>query len=510
MGIKTFEDYYNRLKKMSPNLYMDGQKVGRDDDRLRGQLYVFKETYERANDPGYQDLCTATSHLTGEKINRFCNINHSIEDLLNKQMMTRVLCHRTGGCIMRCMGIDVMNALSVVTYEMDQALGTDCYQNFEKYLRYFQENDISANCAQTDCKGDRLKRPHEQVDPDLYLRIVESRPDGIIVRGAKIDNSAAPVGDEVIAVPTRFMTDKDSDYAVAFAIPADHEGIKMLVRPAIQHRRKYLTAPVAEVSDAESFTIFDDVFIPRERVFLDGKGDPRQTPYAGFLALLFAHYHRHSYTGCKPAISEVLGSQAALVAEYNGIERQAHVREKLSHIIGTAELVFAAGQVSAYRAERSPSGTYIPDEILTNAGRRLAGEEIYNEYKILADLAGGLSASLPYEEEFFSKETGKLANKYMMRNPKISAENQHRCFRMIENSLVSDFAGVMQVAGLHGGGSPQMETITMMQRFDLERLKTIAKFLAGIEKELPRYERPTVTPRAMLERFRKMYEGSSK
>jgi len=193
------------------------------------------------------------------------------------------------------------------------------------------------------------------------------------------------------------------------------------------------------------------------------------------------------------------------VAEYNGIERTTAVRDKLAHMITTAELVFAAGQMSAYRAEKSASGTWVPDEILTNAGRKLAGEEIYNEFKIVADLAGGLCATMPFEEEFFSEETGKLANKYLMRNPKISAENQQRCFRGIENLIVSDLAGVMQVAGLHGGGSPQMETITMMGRYDLESLKSIAKYLFGIEKELPKYERPPVTPRKMLERFRELY-----
>lgn len=145
---------------------------------------------------------------------------------------------------------------------------------------------------------------------------------------------------------------------------------------------------------------------------------------------------------------------------------------------------------------------------MTNAGRRLAGEEIYNEYKIVADLAGGLCSTIPFEEEFFAEETKELANKYLMRNPQISAENQHRCFRGLENMLVSELAGVMQVVGLHGGGSPQMETITMMARYDLESLKSIAKYLFGIEKELPKYERPTVTPRKMLERFRKTYGGS--
>lgn len=505
MGIKTSEDYYNRLKKMRPNVYIDGHKVDRTDERLRAGINVIRETYDRANDPAFEDLCVATSHITGEKINRFCHIHQSKEDLLKKQLMTRLLCHRVGGCIQRCMGTDALNALSVVTYEMDQALGTAYYPRFLNYLRYYQENDLCANCAQTDAKGYRIKRPHEQDDPDLYLRVVEVKSDGIVVRGAKLHNTIAPYADEIIVLPTRFMTEKDNEYAVAFAIPADWEGVKIVARHAVQHRRKKLLAPIAEFGDAESFTIFDDVFVPEERVFMNGKADPRQTPFAGFLALLFAHYHRHTYTGCKPAISEIIASEAALVAEYNGIEREDHVREKLCHIISTAELVFAAGQASAYRAERAPSGTYIPDEILTNAGRKLAGEEIYNEYKILADLAGGLAATLPLEGDFYNEETGPFLHKYIRRNPKISPEDVHRCFRLIENTLVSELAGVMQVAGLHGGGSPQMETITMMSRYDLEKLKSIAKYLAGIEKELPRYERETVTPRQMLERFRKLY-----
>ena len=489
MSIKTYSEYMNRLKKMKKNVYIDGELVDRMDDRLKPGQNVIRVTYDCANDPQFEDICTVQSHLTGEKINRFCHIHQNQEDLLIKQKMTKLLCHRTGGCIQRCMGIDVMNALSVVTYEMDVALGTTYFRRFEEYLRYFQKEDLCANCAQTDVKGDRLKRPHQQTDPDLYLRVVETKEDGIIVRGAKAHNTIAPYADEIIVIPTRFMTDKDRAYAVAFSIPADHEGVKLVVRPAIHHKRVTLHAPYVGFGDAESFTIFDDVFVPNNRIFMNAHKDAKATPYAGFLALLFAHYHRHSYTGCKPAMSEILASTSALVAEYNGIEKTKHVQEKLSHLIGTAELVYAAGESSAIHSEKSASGTYIPDEILTNAGRRLAGEEIYNEYKILADLAGGLAATLPYEKDFISKETGPFLQKYIRRNPAISSEQILRCFRLIENMLISDAAGVIQVAGLHGGGSPQMETITMMSRYDLEPLKDIAKYLAGIKPEMNRYER---------------------
>ena len=148
--MKSFDDYYDRLLKMKPNIWIGEEKVGRDDSRLQGGMNIIRETFDRAIDPEFEDLCTVTSHITGEKINRFCHIHQNIDDLLKKQRMTRVLCHRVGGCIQRCMGIDALNALSVITYELDQALGTDHYQRFLTFLKYFQQNDLVGSCASTD------------------------------------------------------------------------------------------------------------------------------------------------------------------------------------------------------------------------------------------------------------------------------------------------------------------------------------------------------------------------
>jgi 4-hydroxyphenylacetate 3-monooxygenase/4-hydroxybutyryl-CoA dehydratase/vinylacetyl-CoA-Delta-isomerase len=503
MGVGTYEQFLERMYKMKPNIYVGDEVIDRKDPRLAAGFYAMRQTFDCAHDDRYKDVCTATSHLTGETINRFTHIHQTQDDLFKKQEMTKLLSHRVGGCIQRCMGIDALNALSVVTYEIDAALGTDYNQNFINYLKWTQEHDIVANCAQTDVKGERLKRPHEQSDPDMYLRIVEDRPDGIIVRGAKSCNSASPYVDEIIATPTRFMGSKDNAYAVSFALPADWPGVKLASLPGLRHKRTHIDAPIAHIGDMESLTIFDDVFVPNERIFLNGVRHPESTRFAGFLAIMFAHFHRHSYTGCKPATSEVLASSAALVAEYNGIEKTSHAQEKICHIITVAELVYAAGVASAVRAVKMPSGTMIPDEILTNAGRKLAGEEIFNEVAILTDLAGGLIATLPLEDEFYSDDIGPLLNKYIMRDPSIPAENIHRCFRMIEDQLVSDFGASQMTAGLHGGGSPQMEAVAMMGGYNVEKLKGIAKYLAGIEPDIPIYKRETVTPRRVLEKFEK-------
>jgi 4-hydroxyphenylacetate 3-monooxygenase/4-hydroxybutyryl-CoA dehydratase/vinylacetyl-CoA-Delta-isomerase len=308
------------------------------------------------------------------------------------------------------------------------------------------------------------------------LRVVERRKDGIVVRGAKAHNTIAPYADEIIVIPTRFLTPEEADWAVAFGIPADTEGVKLISRPTAFRPRKLLDAPVNHFGGVESFTIFDDVFVPWERVFLCGEHG-----FGGPLALIFALYHRHSYTGCKPATSDVLMGMAALVAEYNGIENEKHVQHKLAEMIGVAELVYAAGIAAGVKSQQASSGTYVPDVVYANAGRRHAGERIYHEYEIVADLAGGLAATLPLEGDFLSEETGPLLAKYMMRNPEISAEDQHRCFRLISDAICSSMGGVAQIAGLHGGGSPVMEDITLLKNYDMEAKKKIAKHLAGIQ-----------------------------
>jgi aromatic ring hydroxylase len=469
------EEYRARLMAMHNNVYVDGHLVGRDDPRLIPGQNVVSLTYDLANQESDEGLFTAESHRTGERINRFTHISQSPEDLLKKQEMTRKACHLTGGCIQRCMGIDAMHALSIVTYEVDQDSGTEYHSRFLEYLDWFEQNDICANCAQTDVKGDRMKRPHQQADPDLYLRIIEKKRDGIVVRGAKAHNTIAPYADEIIAVPTRHLTAEEAEWAVAFAVPADTPGLKLITRPTSFRSRRHLHAPVANYGDADSLTVFDDVFVPWERVFMCG-----EHAFAGRLAHMFALYHRHGYTGCKPAVSDILMGMAALVAEYNGIERAKHVGGKLAEMIGVAELVYGAGIASAVTGSRAASGTFVPHLIYSNVGRRLAGESIYREYQIVADLAGGLPATLPLEGDFFNPETRPLLEKYIMRNPQVSADNQHRCFRLISDMICSSRAGVDQVAGLHGGGSPIMETIMLLAEYDLESKKAIAKHLAGI------------------------------
>ena len=208
-----------------------------------------------------------------------------------------------------------------------------------------------------------------------------------------------------------------------------------------------------------------------------------ETELAGKLALLFALYHRHSYTGCKAALSEIFTGATALAADYNGIAKAQHVRHKLADMTQIVDLIFAAGIAAAMNAVKTDSGTYVPDTNYCNAGRMLAGEAIYGEYEALAAIAGGLAATLPSEAEFANEKTGPYMEKYIMRDPDVSPENQHRAFRLFQDMMASTWGGHKLIDALHGGGSPVIEKVAIYRDADLERSKNIAKKLGGIPYE---------------------------
>ncbi|MHA2304663.1 MAG: 4-hydroxyphenylacetate 3-hydroxylase family protein [Candidatus Hodarchaeales archaeon] len=476
--MKTSKEYRESLYKMKPNVFINGEKVNRQDPRLEGGIKTISKTFERINEPEFKDLLQAKSHITNETINRFTHIHQSTEDLLKKQEMTRRICRYTGGCIFRCMGIDAMNALSVITHRAEAMTGKPYNQRWLEYLKFWQKNDIVATSAQTDVKGDRSLRPHQQADPDLYLRVVEHRDDGIVVRGAKNHITAAAIAEEIIISPTRFLTAEEDQYSVSFAIPGDWDNVYLVTRASNMKQRDYLSCPSEDFGDVENFIIFDDAFIPNDRVFLGGNEGEHQ--FGGWLALLFALYHRHSYTGCKPASTDIIIGYSALVSEYNGIEDKKHVQSKLADLISVAELVNAAGIAAAYKGTKDESGTMIPDTVFCNVGRKHAGKNFYHELEILADLSGGLPATLPYEKDFFDEKIGPFLKKYIKRKDDIPAENVYRLFRNLSDTLCSSMGGVMAVAGVHGGGSPVMEDIAILKQYDINERKQIAKYLSGI------------------------------
>jgi len=485
--MRTKQDYINGLAKMKRNLYCDGQLIDRTDELQMDCLNTIGTTYDEAAKPENQELCTAISHLTGERINRFTHIHQNKEDLHRKQDMTRMLCQKVGGCIQRCMGIDGTNAIYNVSYEADKVDkgATQYHENFKKWLTRFQTEDLIGCCAQTDVKGDRMLRPAEQPNPSAYVRIKERLKDGIVVDGCKLHISEASVADEILVLPTRALRPEDKDYAVAFAVPGDWDGMKQVVtihnlRPRNHYKRGFVPGAT------DSYVIFENCFVPWERVFLAGEHQ-----HGGVLALLFALFHRHSYSGCKPAIGDIIMGTAALAAEVNNIHKQPHVREKLAELIMTAELGYAAGYTASDLGKPEVfipglgfvpygPGSFIPNSIYCNVGRCLSGEAVWREAEILCDISGGVVATFPHESDFKNPETGEMLLKYTKRNPKMSAEDQAQFWRYLGDHLCSATGGIVNIGNYHGGGSPIMEQIAITTQYDIESRKTLVKYIAGM------------------------------
>ena len=294
------------------------------------------------------------------------------------------------------------------------------------------------------------------------------------------------MADEILVVPTRALREQDKDYAVAFAVPGDWDGVKQVVTIHNLRGRKHFPRGFVPGS-TDSYVIFDDCFVPWDRVFLAG-----EYAHGGVLALLFALFHRHSYSGCKPAIGDIILGTAALAAEYNNIHKTAHVREKLAEIIQTTELGYAAGYTASDMGKPEVympgmgfipygPGSYIPNSIYCNVGRCLTGEAVYRESEILCDISGGVVATLPYEDDFVNPEIKDLLLKYSARNPNKSPEETVQFWRYLGDMLCSATGGIMNIGNFHGGGSPIMEQIAITTQYDIEERKKLVKRIAGIE-----------------------------
>ena len=308
---------------------------------------------------------TVYSPLIGKRINRFCHLHQSTEDLVNKVKMQRLMGQKTAACFQRCVGMDSFNSVYSTTYEVDKKYGTHYHDNFVKFATYVQQNDLTVDGAMTDTKGDRSLSPSKQADPDLFLHVVERRPDGIVVRGAKAHQTGILNSHEVIVMPTIAMGPDDKDYAVSFAVPLDTEGLMMIVGRQSCDTRKtegcQLDLGNSTYGGMEALTVFDNVFVPNDRIFLNG-----ETEFAGMLVERFAGYHRQSYGGCKVGVGDVLIGATALASEYNGVEKASHIKDKLIEMIHLNETLYCCGIACSAEGQPTESGNYLIDLMLAN------------------------------------------------------------------------------------------------------------------------------------------------
>jgi 4-hydroxybutyryl-CoA dehydratase/vinylacetyl-CoA-Delta-isomerase len=479
--VKTSQEYTSSLDGLAREVYVLGERVADPVNHpiLRPSLNALAMTYGLAEDSSAEGLMHARSGLDGSEINLFTSIHTSTEDLIRKVRALRLLGQKTGTCFQRCVGWDALNAVSSVTYEVDQAKGTSYHKRFLDYLKYVQENDLVLNGAMTDVKGDRSKRPSEQADPDLFVHIVERQADGIIVRGAKAHQTGAVLSHEIIVMPTLALRAGDKDYALSFAIPINTPGIIHIVGRQSSDTRKLEGGEIdlgnARFGGHEALLILDNVFVPWERVFLCGEHE-----FAGLLVERFAGYHRQSYGGCKVGVGDVLIGATATAADYAGVAQAAHVKRKIAEMVHLNETLFACGLACSYMGTPTSSGTYLVDLLLANVCKQNVTRFPYEIARLAEDIAGGLMVTMPSEKDWRNPHLRPYIEKYLRGVADVATEDRMRILRLLENMTSGTGAVAYRTESMHGAGSPEAQVIVIGRLSDIAHKKDLAKTLAGV------------------------------
>ena len=472
--LMSAEDYRESLRRYSPRVFINGERIESvaDEPRLAPGINAVGVNYDFALDERYRHLMTAEYRRNGATVNRMLAIDETPDDLLHKLEATRLVC-RESGCAQRYLTHDALNAIHQATHRIDQATNSEYHARFLAYLDQVHADDLTLGVAMTDGKGDRSLRPSDQPNADSYVHIKQRRSDGIVIRGAKAIITGAPYMHELLVMPCRNMTRADADFAVCCAVPIDAENLTIVSRPAGRPGENAAKFS-AKYGQSTGVAIFDDVFVPWDKVFLAGEWEHSQ-----FLTSSYATHHRHSCIGARAGFGDLLIGAGVLMIESNGLDpdRAPHLRDDLVELIKIVEGFYACGVAASVYGFKDPSGVFQPDGVFANVGKLLLATNIYDMHRLAHDVSGGLIVALPGPDEDHNPETkGDLMSMLQTRGD-VPHDYRMEVARLMEDLTASNTAGWYSVISLHGGGSPEAMRREIYRYYPLEERAALAERL---------------------------------
>jgi aromatic ring hydroxylase len=465
VAIRTKDEYIAGLKG-ERRVFYRGRLVADvvDDPELRLAVDHSGLAYDIAT----TDPDIAVDRDDAGEYSSFYRIPRTKEDLRDRgRLIERLATMGAGTIVLKEVGSDALFALLRATEGEE-------HEKAAAFHARVRRDDVALAVAQTDVKGDRSKLPHQQSDPDLYLRIVDEDADTITVRGAKCHTSFSANADELLVLPTRALGADDRDYAVSFSIPIGHPGLEIFVSPysaGDDHRNAFEHPVSSRHKLLESLTVFNDVRVPKERVYLN-----RQHCKAGPLAIAFVDYHRYTAINYKLPLLDCFVGLGHLIAQYNGIDRAGHVKDKLTQLIAYAETVRGLGDLAWMRSTLDQSGMQLPDPLAVNMAKYTFAHGYHQAVATLMDLSGGLLVTGPGGEDWESPHIRGVLNKYYA--AAAPAEERLRILHLIADLTARDFGGYQAVLATHAEGSLEAEKMQIARSYDPARAIALASRLA--------------------------------
>jgi aromatic ring hydroxylase len=478
MSLKTPEQYVASLRD-ARTVYFRGRRV--DDVTTHPVISVAVNhaaiDYRLAHDPRHRELCVVTDG--GENYSRYYQIPRTAEDLLKRSALIELATSEGGTLVVlvKEIGTDALCALMRVSGLVDQKHGTEYGQRVRSYYEHCRQQDLAIAVAQTDVKGDRSLSPSQQADPDLYVHIIERRSDGIVVRGAKAHTSVSTNANELIVIPTRALAEADRDYAVSFAIPIDTPGLVLLA--SAYDSTSPQASPVEHPISArhkmmETTTVFDNVFVPWERVFLAGEAE-----FAGPLALAFVEHHRFTAISYKLPLVDALVGAAMLMADMNGVSKAGHVRDKFVQLISYAETLRGLTHYAAISGKTKESGIMAPEPLYVNMAKYHFAHGYHEAIRNVQDVAGGSLVTGPGAEDLESEDTARFYEKYYAGHES-TGRDRLKALTLVKDLVASEFGAYQEVLAVHAEGSLEAEKMMILRSYDRRPAVEFVRQLAGL------------------------------
>jgi 4-hydroxybutyryl-CoA dehydratase/vinylacetyl-CoA-Delta-isomerase len=469
MALRSVDDYRDSMGD-GRTLWYQGRPIGdlRDEPDLAVALDHAAIDYRLSQDPHHRSLAVDTEPTTGEEFSAYWRVPRSADDLMARSALIEAAT-RAGGTMVTL----IKEIGSDAAFALLRVLDGEPLERAQAFHERCRRDDLAVAVAQTDVKGDRSRAPHEQDDPDVYVRVVDEGPDGIVVRGAKCHTSVCANADELVVLPTRAMGEADRDWAVAFAVPTNSPGLSMYVSSYGAGDRDEFEFPLSSRHKMlETLTVFDDVFVPWDRVFAC-----REPERAAPLALTFVEYHRFTAVSYKLPLLDALVGSAALIAEMNGVVGAGHIREKLAQLAIYTETVRGLTHLAAQRAGVDRGIAY-PDPLTTNLAKYTFATRYHEALEMVQDCAGGLLVTGPGGADWASPEVRPVLEKYL--GAAAPAEERLRVMHLIADLTTRDFGGYHAVLAVHAEGSIEAEKMQIMRSFGRDEAVAYARHLAGL------------------------------
>ena len=477
MALMSPAQFEESVKDLKPRVFMNGKRVDNifENRNTRTVIEANKASYAWAQDPRYREIMSCYSPLIDAEVNRYTHVSASMEDLVKKADAGTFTAERLGTCNYRCVGYDAFHSLASTTWEMDRDLGTEYRPRFLEYLKMVQKKDLSVAGALTEPRGSRSKKTLDWPDPYLSLKVVDRSKEGIVVRGAKINISGAYASHEVVVLPQAAHFEGEEDYAVAFAIPADAKGITYVCQYTPFSAERDMAEELEELGNPlfgqreTSMVIFDNVFVPWERVFHCG-----EVRYSIKLVSRFARTHRMTCGGtCKVGfINQIIGA-AKWLQEYKGLQKAAHINEQLMEMVVLRETGRACGLAAAHKGVEDPegSGVFLPDELMGNVAKLNICNAFWRVMALAGDIGGGLLVTLPSLKELKNPEIRDYVEEFYSFGSDEPTENIMKVHKLLQNWT----AGLHGVATWHGAGPVMAQKIALQRVIDYGHEKELVK-----------------------------------